>query len=76
VTRVTDFIHHNKRSPVVSGAAIGNGGRGAYYRLANGQAFTLTRAECEALPPTFPRWHFGGQMQRPVTLAEAQEARR
>lgn len=49
------FTEANKRSPVVYGAVIGNGGRGAIYRLANDQTFTLTAAECAMVQP---RWAF------------------
>lgn len=48
------FRAANRRSPVVSGAAIGNGGQGAHYTLANGQQFTLNRADCELVG--MPRW--------------------
>ena len=44
-----DFLQANKRSPVVFGSAIGNGGQGAFYRLRSGRAFTLSREECEAV---------------------------
>lgn len=48
------FIAANKRSPVVSGAAIGQGGEGAIYVLQNGREFRLSRADCEAVG--MPRW--------------------
>lgn len=48
------FIEANKISPVVYGSVIGNGGRGATYRLADDQTFTLTAAECRMIGQ--PRW--------------------
>jgi|GEM_PF-4708531 len=47
------FIAANRRSPVVSGAVIGNGGQGAHYTLANGKTFTLSDDECRR---TLIRW--------------------
>lgn len=41
------FLEANRRSPVISGAVIGSGGKGGYYTLANGQSFTLNVRECE-----------------------------
>ncbi len=48
------FIAANKRSPVVSGSAIGKGGEGAYYTLANSKTFKLSRDDCAAVG--HPRW--------------------
>lgn len=50
------FLAANKRSPVVSGSAIGRGGEGATYTLRSGKSFTLSREECEQIGP--PRWVF------------------
>lgn len=49
------FIEANKISPVVYGAAIGTGGQGAIYRLADNKTFTLTAEECRLVEP---RWAF------------------
>lgn len=48
------FIKANESSPVVSGAVIGSGGKGARYTLANGQRFKLTSEECKQIG--MPRW--------------------
>jgi hypothetical protein len=48
------FITANRRSPVVAGSAIGQGGEGCHYTLKNGRGFTLTREECEQVG--HPRW--------------------
>jgi len=52
--RAKEFVEANAKSPVVYGSAIGNGGKGAYYRLANGQRFRLNREDCAAVG--MPRW--------------------
>jgi ribosomal protein L24E len=48
------FVAANKRSAVVFGAAIGQGGQGAIYVLRNGKSFRLTADECAAIG--MPRW--------------------
>jgi hypothetical protein len=50
------FIAANAESPVVYGSAQGPAGKptGCYYRLANGQTFRLTSAECGQVG--MPRW--------------------
>lgn len=48
------FLAANRRSPVISGSAIGNGGEGGHYTLRSGRSFTLTREECEQVG--MPRW--------------------
>jgi len=50
------FVSANQRHPVIKGRAIGQGGRGAVYTLSDGKAYTLTRAECEAMPSHLPWW--------------------
>lgn len=52
-SNLENFIAANKRSAVVSGSVIGNGGEGAHYVLNNGKSFTLTAAECRQ---TLIRW--------------------
>lgn len=52
------FIAANKLSPVVSGAAVGEGGEGATYRLKNGRSFLLTADECREIG--HPRWSLPG----------------
>ena len=52
----------NDESPVVAGAAIGNGGEGGYYHLANRQSFKLSLKDCQSLGEGYPIWiHVGGQ---------------
>jgi hypothetical protein len=41
----------NKKSPVVYGSTEG---RGCFYRLADGQTFTLSHSDCEHVG--HPRW--------------------
>lgn len=53
--KVHRFKEANKISPVVYGSAIGNGGQGAFYRLADGKTFELTAEECRLIQP---RWAF------------------
>lgn len=48
------FRAANEKSPVASGAVIGEGGRGCRYTLKNGQIFTLSRDDCVTLG--CPRW--------------------
>lgn len=47
------FVKANRRSPVIAGAASGQGGEGCHYTLASGRTFTLTREECSQIEP---RW--------------------
>jgi hypothetical protein len=51
------FLEANTESPVVYGSVIGKPGdvKGVFYRLANGQTFTLNCLDSKALPGT-PRW--------------------
>ena len=51
---VQNFRAANRRSPVVSGYAIGNGGEGAVYTLASGKSFSLSADECAVIG--VPRW--------------------
>lgn len=69
--KADSFKTANRRSPVVSGAAIGNGGQGAHYVLANGLEFTLTRAECEQIG--MPRW---ATPRKPASKALGQDGER
>lgn len=48
------FLDANAKSPVVSGAAIGSGGKGGRYTLRDGKRFTLSRDESEMIG--CPRW--------------------
>ena len=50
------FMNANDKSPVVSGAAIGNGGEGGFYTLKDGQTFKLSLADCKALKEHYPMW--------------------
>lgn len=56
--RALQFVAANALSPVVYGSVIGNGGRGAVYRLANDLAFRLTANDCRAVAVSGaePRW--------------------
>lgn len=51
-----EFIKANDKSPVIIGAAIGNGGKGGIYTLANGKRYTLNLEDCQALPVGYPKW--------------------
>jgi hypothetical protein len=53
--RAEQFTKANRESPVVYGSAIGDGGKGAMYRLADDRTFTLTAVECAMVKP---RWAF------------------
>lgn len=53
---VAEFMAANDDSPVVSGAAIGNGGQGGVYTLADGRCYVMSGAICRALPEGYPRW--------------------
>ena len=53
---VINFMKANDESPVVSGAAIGNGGEGGFYTLKNGKSFKLSLDDCRALTPPYPKW--------------------
>lgn len=44
-----EFLAANRRSPVVSGSAIGSGGQGAWYELRSGVIFKLTAEECREI---------------------------
>lgn len=52
--RAAEFKAANAKSPVVHGAVIGSGGKGAYYTLKNGVVFELSRQDCAAVTPI--RW--------------------
>lgn len=52
--KAREFLQANEQSPVVSGAAIGNGGQGCRYTLKDGRKFTLGRKACEEIG--YPRW--------------------
>jgi len=56
--RVAAFKEANAKSPVVYGAVIGLGGKGASYTLANGKTFKLSAAECTAIGK--PIWAIPG----------------
>lgn len=43
------FVEANRKSPVVSGAVIGRGGRGCRYTLADGRTFRLSSEDCKAI---------------------------
>lgn len=48
------FLKANARSPVVYCGVVGNGGRGAIYRLADGSVWKLNRLDClEVRNPRF-----------------------
>ncbi|PZQ20577.1 MAG: hypothetical protein DI569_15090 [Sphingopyxis macrogoltabida] len=49
-----EFVCANLESHVVAGRAIGNGGKGAYYTLANGRVFRLSAEDCRLAGP--PDW--------------------
>lgn len=46
----------NDASPVVSGQVIQDGGKGAHYKLANYEFWSLGRDDCRSLPDGYPRW--------------------
>lgn len=48
------FVAANAKSPVVYGAVIGRGGKGCTYRLADGQEFRLSSADCREIGK--PNW--------------------
>ena len=50
------FKKLNDKSPVVSGAIIGNGGQGSRYTLADGTYCELDLEACKALPDGYPIW--------------------
>lgn len=50
------FVRANDESLVVSGYAIGNGGEGGVYTLADGRVFRLDLEACRALPENYPKW--------------------
>lgn len=54
--KASAFMQANDKSPVVSGAAIGNGGQGGVYTLADKQSFRLSVEDCRSLPAGYPRW--------------------
>jgi len=54
--QAADFVDANRRSLVVEGRAIGNGGEGAYYTLADRSVHRLGARACELLPKGFPKW--------------------
>jgi hypothetical protein len=54
--RARRFREANRRSPVVYGSVIGEGGKGCFYRLADEQTFELNAEECRAIG--HPRWAF------------------
>lgn len=53
VTKLDDFIAANILSPVVSGAAIGNGGEGGYYTMQSGNTYKLSAKDLRSYQP---RW--------------------
>lgn len=57
------FMAANDKSPVVIGAAIGNGGQGGqggHYTLKDKQSFRLSVEDCQSLPEGYPRWNHKG----------------
>ena len=54
--RAQQFMDANDQSAVVQGAAIGEGGRGAFYTLDNRRTFRLGRIDHASLLPGYPRW--------------------
>lgn len=56
ISKSQQFIKENDISPVVVGAAKGNGGEGAYYTLENGKRFSLSLQDCRDLPSGYPKW--------------------
>ena len=60
MSKVRRFIDANKESPVVYGAVIGDGGRGAMFRLADDRVFTFNPVEVGLIKP---RWAFEEQSQ-------------
>lgn len=49
------FVDANRESPIVYGSAIGRGGQGIFFRLADGRTFKLTAPELRTIKP---RWSF------------------
>lgn len=62
--KAREFREANRRSPVVYGSAIGDGGRGAYYRLEDGKTFRLGKADCAAAG--MPLWPWDFEARRAV----------
>lgn len=58
------FMAANDKSPVISGAVIGKGGEGGYYKLQDGTRFKLNLADCQALPEGCPRWIHDGDTDK------------
>lgn len=53
---VRDFIRANDASPVIQGEVADLGRGGAFYTLECGRVFKLSRDQCRALPPEYPKW--------------------
>lgn len=58
--RAKEFVKANDISRVIAGAAIGNGGKGGRYTLANGRKFQLDLADLKSLPDGYPKWMHHG----------------
>jgi len=58
--KARSFMKANDQSPVVSGAAIGEGGQGGFYTLEDGKTFKLLLDDCQALTDGYPRWIHDG----------------
>ena len=54
--QAADFVAANATSPVVAGRAIGTGGEGGCYTLADGRRFRLGLKAMHLLPEGSPRW--------------------
>lgn len=60
-TKARNFLEANRRSPVVYGSVIDDGGKGCFYRLADGSIFRLSSADCRCVG--HPRWaHQQGEL--------------
>lgn len=54
--QASDFVLANDESLVVAGRAIGGGGKGGFYTLANGEVHRIGADAMRMLPEGYPRW--------------------
>lgn len=54
--QASDFMLANDKSPVIAGRAIGEGGKGGFYTLADGNVYRMGLQAMQMLPEGYPRW--------------------
>lgn len=54
--KARDFMKANDESPVISGAAFGQGGEGGSYTLLDKRQFSLNLKDCQSLREGYPKW--------------------